>query len=590
MPAAPKNVAYSNSRNKGRCAPLFVAGPIDCLSAAPAMHRPVSAATASERDTRRVVEARTRCGVRFDARRTEVQSSCCDWGVREVYLARACAIGGRRAMRGRAPRGRLAIAGTAALLAAAALGAALAWTQIFDAALSAQMTMTPTSRSFRDWVEPTVPLYFDVYLFNWTNPEMFPAEVPDLVEVGPYRFREYRRHVNISWHPNNGSISYRTQRSWVFDENSNGTLDDSITTLNIIAASAVYRSRDWGYIRQKGLAMGLAMFGQHMSITRLAGELLFEGYEDPLLNLAKSLPASTTGGAPPVDRFGLFYERNNSLDTDGYMEVSTGALGGSLPGQILRWNHRDHLPFYSGECSKLSGSAGEYMPHNLTEQSGLMLFVPDLCRTVQLQYTDSGQLGGLPYYKYELAESSFDNSSSSPGNSCFCNGECAWGGVMNVSSCRFGSPSFLSLPHFLHGDPRLRELVTGMEPDPERHSFYFAVEPRLGVPLDVSARFQFNVWIEPTPNIELYANVPKMLFPIFWVEQRVRMEDQLLSELRVVRAILDWGGAVCAGMSLFLTVLAVKVLCCTKKAKYSRPCEVMCEKPKDEAEIKLNPL
>lgn len=71
--------------------------------------------------------------------------------------------------------------------------------------------------------------------------------------------------------------------------------------------SAVYRSRDWGFIRQKGLAMGLAMFGHHLSISKLATELLFEGYDDPLLDLAKSLPASATGGAPPVDKFGLFY-------------------------------------------------------------------------------------------------------------------------------------------------------------------------------------------------------------------------------------------------------------------------------------------
>lgn len=54
--------------------------------------------------------------------------------------------------------------------------------------------------------------------------------------------------------------------------------------------------------------MGLAMFGQHISVSKLAKELLFDGYEDPLLDLAKSLPPSTTGGAPPVDRFGWFYE------------------------------------------------------------------------------------------------------------------------------------------------------------------------------------------------------------------------------------------------------------------------------------------
>lgn len=54
--------------------------------------------------------------------------------------------------------------------------------------------------------------------------------------------------------------------------------------------------------------MGLAMFNQQIAISKLAKELLFDGYEDPLLDLAKSLPPSTTGGAPPVDRFGWFYE------------------------------------------------------------------------------------------------------------------------------------------------------------------------------------------------------------------------------------------------------------------------------------------
>jgi hypothetical protein len=48
---------------------------------------------------------------------------------------------------------------------------------------------------------------------------------------------------------------------------------------------------------------------------------------------------------------------------------------------------------------------------------------------------------------------------------------------MNVSACRFGSPMFLSLPHFLHADPELLDLVSGLQPDPEKHSFYFGVEP-----------------------------------------------------------------------------------------------------------------
>ncbi|KAL4710659.1 hypothetical protein ACJJTC_003295, partial [Scirpophaga incertulas] len=171
-----------------------------------------------------------------------------------------------------------------------------------------QLALVPGSRSFRNWEEPSVPLMFEIFFFNWTNAADFPEEKPNLVQLGPYRFREHRRHVNVTYHANNDTLSYRTLRSWYFDPSSNGTLQDNITTLNVIAASAVYRSRFWGYFQQKGLSMGLAMFGQKVSVSKTARELFFEGYEDPLLDLAKSLPPSTTGGAPPVDRFGWFYE------------------------------------------------------------------------------------------------------------------------------------------------------------------------------------------------------------------------------------------------------------------------------------------
>ncbi|KAM3963772.1 LOW QUALITY PROTEIN: scavenger receptor class B member 4 [Aphomia sociella] len=494
-------------------------------------------------------------------------------------------------MRGRSPRCRWLVAGGGALLALAALGAALAWGLIFDSVLASQLALVPNSRSYNSWLSPNVPLYFEVYIFNWTNADMFPIEKPNLEELGPYRFFEKREHVNVTWHRSNGTLGYRSLRSWYFDPSSNGTLEDNITSLNAIAASAVYRSRFWGFFRQKGLSMGLALFGQQIAVSRLAGELLFEGYDDPLLEFAKTLPPSTTGGAPQVEKFGWFYERNNSIDTDGYMEVTTGEYGGTLPGQIVRWNHEYRLPYYTGSCGQLSGSAGEFMPRNLTEESQLTMFAPDLCRTVVMDYMESGEQSGLQYHKYGISARGFDNSTFSSENTCFCNGACEWSGVMNVSACRFGSPAFISLPHFLHGDPRLRDLVTGMDPDPEKHSFYFAVEPRLGVPVDVAARFQLNMYLEPNPHVALYENVPKMLFPILWVQQKVLIDNSIVTELLVVRNILDWA-TVCAGSALLFAIVAAIATCCSQKRKYTKSCGLLrkCEKIKDESEVKLNSI
>ncbi|XP_061382843.1 protein peste-like [Danaus plexippus] len=491
-------------------------------------------------------------------------------------------------MRGRAPLYRRTAVAVIALLACAALVTALMWNSVFELAFLSQVTLTPTSRGYKEWVAPSLPLFFNVYVFNWTNADRFPEELPNLEELGPYRFREHRRHINVSFNNQNHSVSYRTQRSWYFDEEfSNGTMKDNITIINVIAASAVYRSRHWGFIQQKGLSMGLAMLGQGFSVTRTAEELFFEGYEDPFLDIARILPSTTTGGAPPVDRFGLFYERNNSMDTEGLVEVATGEASGTYPGQILRWNNYESLPFYEGACSQITGSAGEMMAHNLTEEP-FTLFVPDLCRTVHLEYNSSGSLDGVLYNKYTMTEASFDNSSRSPDNACFCSGECSWSGTMNVSACRYGSPAFMSLPHFLYGDPELRSYVTGLSPDPELHSFYFAIEPRLGVPVDVAGRFQFNIFIEPTPNIALYENVPRMMFPVFWVEQKVQISPEVLSELRSVRAVLERGGAILAGVAVALAALALALLtCCSKTSKYTSPQEI---KEKDEAEVKLNPM
>lgn len=66
---------------------------------------------------------------------------------------------------------------------------------------------------------------------------------------------------------------------------------------------------------------------------------------------------------------------------------------------------------------------------------------------------------------------------ANPENSCFCNGECIPTGVLNVSSCTMDSPTFLSLPHFYNADPYYVNAVEGLQPDEEKHEFFFTLEP-----------------------------------------------------------------------------------------------------------------
>lgn len=94
------------------------------------------------------------------------------------------------------------------------------------------------------WKETPIPIYFSVYLFNWTNS----GEVlknwkikPIFEECGPYVFSEHHIRVNIKWN-NNGTITYQQKRIWHFlPEQSNGTLQDNITNLNVVATVSLVK-------------------------------------------------------------------------------------------------------------------------------------------------------------------------------------------------------------------------------------------------------------------------------------------------------------------------------------------------------------
>lgn len=89
------------------------------------------------------------------------------------------------------------------------------------------------------WKNPPLTLYFDVYLYNWTNPRNLTHddfEKPILQEIGPYRFREKPMKTKVKWHPQNGTISYRRKSTYFFvEDESVGRLNDKIITINAVA-------------------------------------------------------------------------------------------------------------------------------------------------------------------------------------------------------------------------------------------------------------------------------------------------------------------------------------------------------------------
>ena len=68
-------------------------------------------------------------------------------------------------------------------------------------------------------------------------------------QVGPYTFREEHLKTNITFQPEDYTVQYMQKKFWHFDaEKSNGSLEDEIYTLNMIAVAASDATRYPGIV------------------------------------------------------------------------------------------------------------------------------------------------------------------------------------------------------------------------------------------------------------------------------------------------------------------------------------------------------
>ena len=57
-------------------------------------------------------------------------------------------------------------------------------------------------------------------------------------------FREYHEKTNITFSPDGSLVDFMQKKYWTYDEDrSNGTLDDEIWTLNMVAVQAAEATR-----------------------------------------------------------------------------------------------------------------------------------------------------------------------------------------------------------------------------------------------------------------------------------------------------------------------------------------------------------
>lgn len=241
-----------------------------------------------------------------------------------------------------------------------------------------------------------------------------------------------------------------------------------------------------------------------LTVTKTVGELLFDGYNDPILRTLKTL--NLPQFKVPFSKFGWFVERNNTPTFDGRFEIRTGQDDIKTVGLMTQWNYSNKTKFYRDGCSQVNGTSGELWPVDMDPTADITLFISDLCHSLTLDYEQEHTRFGVTGSRWVAGKKVFDNGEAYPENACYCTGpqsSCPdlLTGVQNISDCRFGAPVFASFPHFYLADPAYVKGVSGMEPNRSKHLFSLALEPHTGIPLEVEARLQINILLQPIDGI-----------------------------------------------------------------------------------------
>lgn len=260
-------------------------------------------------------------------------------------------------------------------------------------------------------------------------------------------------------------------------------------------------------------------------------------------------------------------------------------------GVVKTFNYQTETGFYGKNCDEVRGSAGEFYPPGQTKDNPLTFFNGELCRYLDLYYTDEQIVNGLTAYKYSGTERSVDNGTKYSEYSCFSKGERLASGLMNVSACRYGAPVYISFPHFYAADPSYLNYVSGMKPSKSDHEFYIALDPTTGVPVDVAARLQVNIHVQKFPYIELYEEAPELFFPVLWFEQKVRIPNEMIEDIRIA-AKMPKIGYICTAIIAGIGIIFLIWVYCQRRQPPPHtidPKDLPCVKNEIECEKRIEP-
>jgi len=433
----------------------------------------------------------------------------------------------------------------------------LAIPDVIDNILKQSLTLHEGGFAWNLWRVPSFHIYTDYYIFNCTNYREVVEEgaVPNVVELGPYSFRESR--VKNIINDSDPTVQYREHRLYHFSPEDTGdglSLDDVVTTVNLgymgaakILTSLPSITPGLGQISDF-LNSYLDDVGESPFMTVSVRQLLFEGWPlDHYIGLLRNI-SDVIDDLPVVPdlpdlpehfSYGLFTNRNDT--DDGLFECSTGVDDYRRFGQLQSWNGLPYLKqWYDGNethCNKIQGTDGTIYPYDMDINQRAYIYQTDLCRLVYVEYEQDTIIHNLAGRKFVLPRDVLASPTENEENSCFCSSlddpHCYGTGLIYVGACYGGLPLIGSQPHFYNADPAVQSTVSGLSPKKDDHETYVILEERTNILLHASKRVQVSVDMKKYKKTVFFRpigltgtfNLTDSYLPMVWFHERVDIDE-----------------------------------------------------------------
>ncbi|XP_028457860.1 lysosome membrane protein 2 isoform X2 [Perca flavescens] len=434
--------------------------------------------------------------------------------------------------------------------------------------LKKEIVLVEGSRVFESWKTPPPPVYMEYFFFTVTNVDAFlEGAKPEVKQVGPYTYREYRYKDNVSMVDSKRMVSAYNIKSFVFlrEKSVGDPAVDKITTVNI-PVWAVMNKVTGSFWKSSMASMMMTSTKSGFFTTRTVDELLW-GYEDPLL-------ARIATSSPEVEKvFGLMYKKNGT--NNGEFIYHTGVQNYMDYGRVETWQGQSQLTFWaSNQSNSINGSDGSAFHPLLNKNERIYIFTPDLCRSIHMEFEKDVEVKGIPAYRFTPPRSVFASKEENPANEGFCvtPKECLGTGLLKVSPCRNGAPVVASFPHFYLGDAKYVAAIKGMSPQRQHHQTFLDLNPTTGVIVRANKRAQINILLSRIPGFPKTRTLNETIFPVMFLNESVVIDDASAArvhKLLLIVTVVSNFPLIIVGLGAILLAVLIFLLVRARKQKTS---------------------